>query len=150
MRADVVELTSRLVGIDSVNPALVAGGAGEVEIARFIVDWARTARLEADLVEATPGPSVIVRAAGSGGGRTLLLCGHVARQESRVARGRSRGYLPLGRSPSRGEARAAATSPRRLAPCLSESLEGELVGRRVVHLVWLRRDDPTPSPTNLA
>jgi len=55
MRADVVELKSRLVGIDSVNPALVAGGAGEVEIARSIVDWARTARLEADLVEATPG-----------------------------------------------------------------------------------------------
>ena len=77
MRNDLVELTSRLVSIDSVNPALVAGGAGEGEVARFIVDWARDSGLAAEIVEATPGrPSAIVRAPGSGGGRTLLLCGH--------------------------------------------------------------------------
>ena len=30
------------------------------------------------MLEGTPGrPSVIVRAPGSGGGRTLLLCGHI-------------------------------------------------------------------------
>ena len=78
MRSDLVELTSRLVAIDSVNPALVAGGAGEGEIARFVADWARSEGLAAEIVEATPGrPSVIVRAAGAGGGRTLLLCGHL-------------------------------------------------------------------------
>jgi hypothetical protein len=36
MHADFIELTSRLVAIDSVNPALVPGGAGEAEIARFL------------------------------------------------------------------------------------------------------------------
>ncbi|MEA2495950.1 MAG: hypothetical protein QOJ29_3861, partial [Thermoleophilaceae bacterium] len=33
MRDDLVELTSALVAIDSVNPSLVPGGAGESEIA---------------------------------------------------------------------------------------------------------------------
>jgi acetylornithine deacetylase len=75
---DVIALTSQLVAIDSVNPSLVPGGAGEGEIARFVADWAAQAGLEAEIVEATPGrPSVIVRARGTGGGRTLLLCGHV-------------------------------------------------------------------------
>src|ERR671935_2180202 len=40
MRTDLIELTSRLVAIDSVNPALVAGGAGEAEAARFVAAWA--------------------------------------------------------------------------------------------------------------
>jgi acetylornithine deacetylase len=74
---EIAQLTSRLVAIESVNPALVPGGAGETEIAGFISDWARGAGLEADVVEGTAGrPSVIVRAPGTGGGRTLLLCGH--------------------------------------------------------------------------
>jgi acetylornithine deacetylase len=78
MRAAVEELTARLVAIDSVNPSLVAGGAGEAAIAASIAVWARDAGLQAELLEGTPGrPSVLVRAAGSGGGRTLLLCGHV-------------------------------------------------------------------------
>jgi acetylornithine deacetylase len=77
VRDDIAQLTSRLVAIDSVNPTLVPGGAGETEIARFIAGWARGAGLEADVVEGTAGrPSVIVRAPGTGGGRTLLLCGH--------------------------------------------------------------------------
>ena len=78
MRSDLTALVSRLVAIDSVNPSLVAGGAGEAEIAAFIARWARDARLEADVLEEMPGrPSVLVRAPGTGGGRTLLLCGHV-------------------------------------------------------------------------
>ena len=72
------ELLSRLVAIDSVNPALVPGAAGEREIAAFVAGWARAAGLEAETLEATPGrPSVVVRARGRGGGRTLLLCGHL-------------------------------------------------------------------------
>jgi acetylornithine deacetylase len=75
---EVAELTSQLVAIDSVNPSLVPGGAGEGAIAAFIADWAREAGLEADVLEETPGrPSVLVRARGSGSGRTLLLCGHI-------------------------------------------------------------------------
>jgi len=78
MRDELVELVSRLVAIDSVNPSLIPGGAGEGEIAAFVAEWARAAGLEAELLEGTPGrPSAIVRARGSGGGRTLLLCGHI-------------------------------------------------------------------------
>jgi acetylornithine deacetylase len=77
MTADLTALLSALVAIDSVNPSLVAGGAGEAEIAGFVERWARDAGLRAERLERTPGrPSVIVRAPGSGGGRTLLLCGH--------------------------------------------------------------------------
>jgi acetylornithine deacetylase len=71
-------LLRELVAIDSVNPALVPGGAGEPEIAAFVEGWALAAGLQADVLEETPGrPSVVVRAPGSGGGRTLLLCGHI-------------------------------------------------------------------------
>ncbi len=78
MRCDLVELLSRLVAADSVNPSLVPGGAGEAEAARVVVAWAAAAGLAVDVLEATPGrPSVLVRARGTGGGRTLLLCGHI-------------------------------------------------------------------------
>jgi acetylornithine deacetylase len=75
---DTVELLSKLVAIDSVNPSLVPGGAGEREIAAFVAAWARDAGLELQVLEATPGrPSVIARARGTGRGRSLLLCGHL-------------------------------------------------------------------------
>src|SRR4051812_46992130 len=78
MRTDLKALLSRLVEIDSVNPSLVAGGAGEAAIVSFIAEWAREAGLDCDVLEETPGrPSVLVRARGVGGGRTLLLCGHI-------------------------------------------------------------------------
>ncbi len=70
-------LLLRMVAIDSVNPSLVSGGAGEREIAAYVADWAGKAGLEVEVLEATGGrPSVVVRARGTGGGRSLLLCGH--------------------------------------------------------------------------
>lgn len=77
MREELVRLTSDLVAIDSVNPSLVEGGAGEAEIAGFVAGWARAAGLDAEVVGAPSRPSVIVRARGRGGGRSLLLCGHL-------------------------------------------------------------------------
>jgi acetylornithine deacetylase len=78
MAVTVAELTAALVAFDSVNPALVPGGAGEADIAAFIAGWAKDNGLEAEVHEQTLGrPSVIVTARGRGGGRTLLLCGHV-------------------------------------------------------------------------
>ncbi|HYZ27783.1 MAG TPA: M20/M25/M40 family metallo-hydrolase [Thermoleophilaceae bacterium] len=78
MLTELTALVSDLVAIDSVNPSLVEGGAGETAIASFVAGWARREGLEADVLEETPGrPSVIVRARGTGGGRTLLLCGHL-------------------------------------------------------------------------
>ncbi|HEX6714633.1 MAG TPA: ArgE/DapE family deacylase [Thermoleophilaceae bacterium] len=78
MRDELTTLIGDLVAIDSVNPSLVEGGAGESAIAAFVADWARGQGLEAELLEETSGrPSVLVRTRGSGGGRTLLLCGHI-------------------------------------------------------------------------
>jgi acetylornithine deacetylase len=78
MLAELTSLVSNLVAIDSVNPSLVEGGAGESAIAAFVAGWARGNGLDTDVLEETPGrPSVIARARGTGGGRTLLLCGHL-------------------------------------------------------------------------
>ena len=75
---DTIELLSRLVAIDSVNPSLVPGGAGEGEIAAFVAAWARGAGLEAEVLERAAGARAWSCAPrGSGGGRTLLLCGHL-------------------------------------------------------------------------
>src|SRR5262245_52976347 len=76
--SDLTQLITSLVAIDSVNPSLVAGGAGESRLAEFIERWARDAGLRTEPLEGTAGrPSILVRAPGTGGGRTLLLCGHI-------------------------------------------------------------------------
>jgi acetylornithine deacetylase len=76
--AEARELLSRLVAIDSVNPDLVPGGAGEAEIARFVAGWCEEAGLEVAVQEAAPGrPNVVAVARGTGGGRSLLLNGHL-------------------------------------------------------------------------
>ena len=75
---DVTPLLSDLVAIDSTNPVLVPGGAGEAEIARYIADWLEKAGLEVELVETAPGrPNVVGIARGTGGGRSLILNGHM-------------------------------------------------------------------------
>ncbi len=72
------QLIADLVAIDSVNPDLVQGGAGEGDVARFIAGWLERAGLEVQLDEARPGrPNVIARARGTGGGPTLMLNGHI-------------------------------------------------------------------------
>jgi len=76
--SEVAELAAALVRIDSVNPALIPGAAGEAEIARFVADWLARAGLEVDVVEPLAGrPSVIGTARGSGGGRTLVVNAHL-------------------------------------------------------------------------
>jgi len=78
MADGMLELLQALVAIDSVNPSLHPGAAGEAEIAAYIAGWALAAGLQAEVLEQTTGrPSVVVRAPGRGGGRTLLLCGHI-------------------------------------------------------------------------
>ncbi len=76
--SQVAELAAALVRIDSVNPALVPGGAGETEIAEFVATWLREAGLEVEVVEPVAGrPSVIGIARGRGGGRSLVLNAHL-------------------------------------------------------------------------
>ena len=75
---DVLALTGQLVGIDSVNPSLVAGAAGEHAIAGYVRDWSLGCGLDAQIVLGPDSrPNVIVRGGRGGGGRTLLLCGHL-------------------------------------------------------------------------
>ena len=72
------QLLSDLVAIDSINPDLIPGAAGEEAIARFIAGWLSAAGLEVTVEEVAPGrPNVIGIAHGTGGGRTLLLDGHM-------------------------------------------------------------------------
>ncbi|GAC1360192.1 MAG: ArgE/DapE family deacylase [Herpetosiphon sp.] len=75
---DHVELLKRLVAIDSVNPDLVPGGAGEAAIARFVAGWLEKEGLDVRIVEPVTGrPSVVAVARGSGGGRSLVLNAHL-------------------------------------------------------------------------
>lgn len=75
---EVVSLLSDLVAIDSVNPSLVPGAAGEAAIAAYVAGWLADAGLEAEMPEAAPGrPNVVARLRGRGGGRCLMLNAHM-------------------------------------------------------------------------
>ena len=72
------QLIGELVAIDSVNPDLVPGAAGEAEIAHHVAGWLERAGLTVRLDESVKGrPNVIGIARGTGGGRTLMLNGHL-------------------------------------------------------------------------
>jgi acetylornithine deacetylase len=74
----VSELLSELVRIDSINPDMVDGAAGEGEIARFVGAWLEDAGLEVEIEELAPGRfNTVGIARGSGGGRSLLLNAHL-------------------------------------------------------------------------
>ncbi len=76
--SETTELLRQLVAINSVNPDLVPGGAGEGNIARFVAEWLERAGLEVVVNEVAPGrPNVVGVARGSGGGRSLLLNAHM-------------------------------------------------------------------------
>ncbi|MEV5704704.1 ArgE/DapE family deacylase [Actinoallomurus sp. NPDC052274] len=71
-------LLARLIAIDSVNPDLVAGGAGESVIADFCGEWLVARGFEVHRLEKRPGrPSLVAIARGTGGGRSLMLNGHL-------------------------------------------------------------------------
>jgi len=73
---ELTELAAQLVAIDSVNPALVAGGNGERELASFVAGWCGERGLDVEVV-GDERPSVIATRRGSGGGRSLLLNAHL-------------------------------------------------------------------------
>ncbi len=71
-------MLSELIRINSINPDLVPGGPGEAEIATYIAGALRDLGLEAATHEAAPGRvSVVGRLRGTGGGRSLMLNGHI-------------------------------------------------------------------------
>ena len=76
MESSPAELAAALVAIESVNPALVPGGSGEREIASFVAGWCAGHGLEVEIL-GDERPSVVAVRRGSGGGRSLLLNGHL-------------------------------------------------------------------------
>lgn len=67
MPETLTELLAALTLLDSTNPALVTGGAGESAIAQFVVHWLTAHSIAAELDEAAPGRfSVIATVKGRG------------------------------------------------------------------------------------
>jgi acetylornithine deacetylase len=76
-RDSVIDLLSHLVAIDSINPSLVPGAAGEKDIADFVSNWLKAASIDVEIQEIVPGrPNVIGRIRGTGG-RSLMLNAHL-------------------------------------------------------------------------
>ena len=74
----VIRLLRDLIAIDSVNPALVPGGAGEGAVAERVAAALRAAGIDVDVTEVAPGrPNVVGVIEGRAPGRTLMLCGHM-------------------------------------------------------------------------
>ncbi|WP_329318283.1 ArgE/DapE family deacylase [Streptomyces sp. NBC_01262] len=78
MSLDPVRLLERLIAIDSSNPALAPGGSGEIAIAGMCEEWLTAHGFEVHRLERHPGrPSLVAVARGTGGGRSLMLNGHL-------------------------------------------------------------------------
>ena len=75
---EICELLARLVAIDSVNPSLVAGGAGEAEIARAVAEWLEGNGLLAEYHDLGGArANVVARVPGRDDGRSLMLNAHL-------------------------------------------------------------------------
>ncbi len=73
----VLTLLRDLVALDSVNPSLVPGGAGESAAAERVAAALRAGGLDVEVSEAAPGrPNVVGVVEGRAPGRALMLCGH--------------------------------------------------------------------------
>ncbi len=73
-----IRLLGDLVGIDSVNPSLVPGAAGEAVVARRVGQELEAIGLGVEYQEVAPGrPNVVGILDGRAPGRSLMFCGHV-------------------------------------------------------------------------
>jgi acetylornithine deacetylase len=80
MKEELAALTRRLVAIDSVNPSLAPGAAGERAVAAFVADRLQRAGARVEIVPADAAgdrPSVLGILPGTGDGRSLLLYAHL-------------------------------------------------------------------------
>ncbi len=77
-RRQIVETLTRLVEIESVNPALVPGGSGEQALAGYVAEWLQSAGLSANRRDlGGRRANVLGVLKGRGGGKTLMLNGHL-------------------------------------------------------------------------
>lgn len=73
-----IRLLKELVSLDSVNPTLVPGAAGEAAVARALIHELESAGLPVAVQEAAPDrPNVVGILEGRAAGRSLMLCGHI-------------------------------------------------------------------------
>jgi acetylornithine deacetylase len=72
-----IKLLRELVAVNSVNPTLVPGAAGESEIADLVAADLRRSGLDDSIETVAPGrPNVVGVLEGRAKGRTLMFCGH--------------------------------------------------------------------------
>src|ERR1700674_4266364 len=63
MASGAAELLANLVAIDSINPDLVPGAAGEEELSRFVAAWCSRAGLEVEIEEVSRGRTNVIATA---------------------------------------------------------------------------------------
>ena len=139
MSAALEQLIAALVACDSTNPGLVPGGAGERAVARLIAAELASAGLEVEVSDVLPGrPNVVGRLRGTGGGPSLMLCGHTdvvaappALFTPRVRDGRMYGR---GTSDMKAGLAAALAAVRSLA---ADPPAGDVIVAAVVDEEWL-------------
>ena len=72
-----IALLRDLIAIDSVNPSLVPGGAGEAAVADRVAAALRGGGIDVELMDVAPDrPNVVGMVEGRAPGRSLMLCGH--------------------------------------------------------------------------
>lgn len=77
MSNNTIRLLRDLIAIDSVNPSLVAGGAGEQEVARAVEAYMRGVGMDVTITEVAPGRQNVVGVLeGQRPGKSLMFCGH--------------------------------------------------------------------------
>ena len=73
-----LQFLKQLIAVDSVNPSLVPGAAGEAAVARTIAEAMRGMGLKVETQDAAPGrPNVVGTLDGRRSGRSLMFCGHI-------------------------------------------------------------------------
>ena len=78
MTDSTIKLLRDLIAIDSVNPSLVPGGAGETEISVAVAHVMRAAGMDVQIREVEKGrPNVTGVLEGRAPGPTLMFCGHM-------------------------------------------------------------------------
>jgi len=78
VREEVVQLLTRLVSIESVNPYFPGGNRGEAGMAEYVADYCRHLGLSVSLTEVLPGrPNVLAELRVPGATRTLLFDSHM-------------------------------------------------------------------------